>query len=169
MVPDQARHTIFRSAQINGGRPTNMSMSMSRASLPTLFLKVGGAVLLLLGIVGYIGIFNTISFFNLDAGENAAHTVLGIVALAFGFFVKDQNVNNWLVVIVGVVGLITGVSGFFLATGDFMGGHFAHPNFFGLANLENPADNLLHLVVGIVALLAVFLSRPAMAPAVSSR
>ncbi len=138
---------------------------MSRENLPTLFLKVGGAVLLVLGIVGYIGIFNNVSFFSLDAGENLAHTVLGIVALGFGFLVKDQNVTRWLVVIVGAVGIITGVLGFFLANGDFMGGHFAHPNFFGLANLENPADNLLHLVVGIVALLAVYVNRPAMAPA----
>lgn len=138
---------------------------MTRENLPTLFLKVGGAALLVLGIVGYIGIFNNVSFFNLDAGENLAHTVLGIVALGFGFLVKDQNVIKWLVVIVGAVGIITGVLGFFLANGDFMGGHFAHPNFFGLANLENPADNLLHLVVGIVALLAVYMNRPAMAPA----
>ena len=138
---------------------------MSRENLPTLFLKVGGAVLLVLGIVGYIGIFNNVSIFNLDAGENLAHTVLGIVALGFGFIVKDQNVTRWLVVIVGAVGIITGAGGFFLANGDFMGGHFAHPNFFGLANLENPADNLLHLVVGIVALLAVYMNRPAMAPA----
>ena len=138
---------------------------MSRGNLPTLFLKVGGAVLLVLGIVGYIGIFNNVSFFNLDAGENLAHTVLGIVALGFGFLVKDQNVTRWLVVIVGAVGIITGVGGFLLANGDFMGGHFAHPNFFGLANLENPADNLLHLVVGIVALLAVYMNRPAIAPA----
>ncbi len=138
---------------------------MSRGNLPTLFLKVGGGVLLVLGIVGYIGVFNNVSFFNLDAGENLAHTVLGIVALGFGFFVKDQNITKWLVVIVGAVGIITGVGGFFLANGDFMGGHFAHPNFFGLANLENPADNLLHLVVGIVALLAVYMNRPAMTPA----
>ena len=140
---------------------------MSRENLPTLFLKVGGAVLLLLGIVGYIGVTNNVNFFNLDAGENLAHSVLGIVALGFGFFVKDQTINRWLVVIVGVVGLIFGVLGFFLANGDFMGGHFAHPNFLGLANLENPADNLLHLVVGVVALLSVYLNRPAMASAVS--
>ncbi len=138
---------------------------MSRENLPTLFLKVGGVVLLLLGIVGFIGVFNNVSFFNLDAGENLAHSVLGIVALGFGFFVKDQTINRWLVVIVGALGLITGVWGFFLANGDFMGGHFAHPNFYGLANLENPADNLLHLVVGIVALLAVYFNRPAMTPA----
>ncbi len=138
---------------------------MSRENLPTLFLKVGGAVLFLLGIVGYIGVTNNVNFFNLDAGENLAHAVLGIVALGVGFFVKDQNANKWLVVIIGVSGLIVGVWGFFLANGDFMGGHFAHPNFYGLANLENPADNLLHLVVGIVALLAVYMNRPAMTPA----
>lgn len=138
---------------------------MSRENLPTLFLKVGGAVLLLLGIVGFIGVFNNVSFFNLDTGENLAHTVLGIGALGFGFFVKDQTINRWLVVIVGALGLLTGVWGFFLANGDFMGGHFAHPNFYGLANLENPADNLLHLLVGLVALLAVYFNRPVMAPA----
>ncbi len=138
---------------------------MSRENLPTLFLKVGGAVLFLLGIVGYIGVTNNVNFFNLDAGENLAHSVLGIVALGFGFFVKDQSINKWLVVIVGVVALFFGVVGFFLTNGDFMGGHFAHPNFLGVANLENPADNLLHLVVGIVALLAVYFNRPAMAPA----
>ena len=142
---------------------------MSRESVPTLFLKVGGAVLLLLGIVGFIGLFNNVSFFNLDTGENLAHTVLGLVALGFGFLVKDETVNRWLVGIVGVLGLVTGVWGFFLANGDFMGGHFAHPNFFGLANLENPADNLLHLLVGVVALLAVYFSVPAMASARSQR
>ncbi len=140
-------------------------MTMSRENLPTLFLQVGGAVLLLLGIVGYIGVTNGISFFNLDAGENLAHAVLGIVALGFGFFVKDQDIKRWLVVIVGVVALIFGAWGFFLADGVFMANHFAHPNFYGLANLENPADNLLHLVVGVVGLLAVFMNRPAMAPA----
>jgi len=145
-----------------------MNMNMSNGNLPTLFLRVGGAVLLVIGIVGYIGIFNNVSFFNLDAGENLAHTVLGIGALGFGFF-GNQNINKWLVVIVGAVGLIIGVWGFFLANGDFMGGHFAKPNFLGLANLENPADNLLHLVVGIAALLSVFLNRPAMTPAVGGR
>lgn len=137
---------------------------MSRENLPTLFLKVGGAVLLVLGIVGYIGVFNNVSWFNLDAGENLAHSALGIVALAVGFFVTDARTKWWLVVIVGVSGLIIGVLGFFLANGDFMAGHFAHPNFLGLANLESPADNLLHLIVGIVALLVVFAGRPAMMP-----
>jgi len=138
---------------------------MSRENLPTLFLKVGGAVLLLLGVVGYIGVTNNVNFFNLDGGENLAHSVLGIVALGFGFLVKDQTLNKWLVVVVGVVALVFGVWGFFLANGNFAGGHFTNPNFYGLANLENPADNLLHLVVGIVALLAVYFNRSAMAPA----
>jgi hypothetical protein len=36
------------------------------------------------------------------------------------------------------------------------------PNTFGLANLENPADNLLHLVVGAWALYAAWRPAPEM-------
>ncbi len=138
---------------------------MSRENLPTLFLKVGGAVLLLLGLIGLIGVFNNVSWFNLDAGENIAHIVLGVVGLGFGFFVKDANINKWLVVILGVTGLVIGLGGFFLSGSTFANGAFAKPNFFGVANLENPADNLLHLAVGIVAFLAVFMDKPVPAAA----
>ncbi len=41
---------------------------------PKQFLTVGGAILLLLAIVGYLGVFSTEgSFFWLDSGENVAH------------------------------------------------------------------------------------------------
>ncbi len=128
---------------------------MSRENLPTTFLKIGGAVLLFLGLLGFTGVTNSIDFFNLDFGENLGHTVLGIVGLAFGFFVKDARINKWLVVVLGVTGLFFGILGFFLPAGSFSKG-----NFLGLANLENPADNLLHLVVGVVAFLAVFYDEP---------
>src|SRR5215470_1507506 len=54
---------------------------------PKGFLTYGGAILLLLGLVGYVGIFSESSFpsFYLDSGENIAHTFLGIVALAIVF------------------------------------------------------------------------------------
>ncbi len=139
---------------------------MSRENLPTLFLKIGGAVLLILGLVGFTGLFNSVEWFNLDTGENLAHTVLGVVGLGFGFFVKDARINKWLVVVLGVTGLFFGLLGFFLGGSTFANGAFAKPNFLGLANLENPADNLLHLVVGIVAFLAIFYDKPmAAAPA----
>ena len=37
-----------------------------------------------------------------------------------------------------------------------------HRNFYGLANLESPADNLLHLVVGIWAAAAAYANRQPM-------
>ena len=42
------------------------------------------------------------------------------------------------------------------------------PNTFGISNLESPADDILHLVVGIWALAAAFLPRSSMAVAASS-
>ena len=123
---------------------------------PRLFLIYGGAVLLLLGIVGYLGVFtepNTPGFW-LDSGENLAHTFLGIVALA-AVFVPGLNTAlkpyyRAIVALVGVIALFFAVYGFLNASG-------AEPNTFGVANLENPADNLLHLVVGIVALVAAWM------------
>lgn len=121
-----------------------------------LFLIYGGAVLLLLGIVGYLGIFTEAKTpgFWLDSGENLAHTVLGLVALA-AVFVPGLNTAlkpyyRAIVALVGVLALFFAVYGFLNASG-------AEPNTFGVANLENPSDNLLHLVVGIVALVAAWM------------
>jgi hypothetical protein len=49
--------------------------------------------------------------------------------------------------IVGVVALVFAVWGFMVRDLPFQ-------NFYDLANLENPLDNLLHLVVGVWALWA---------------
>ena len=120
---------------------------------PKQFLLVGGIILLLLGIVGYAGVFSDAkSAFYLDAGENIAHTVLGIVAIAASYLLKDANLQKWLVVVVGVVALFFGVYGFIVAGN-------ASPNTFGVSNLESPADDILHLVVGIWALYAAFMGK----------
>lgn len=117
---------------------------------PKQFLQIGGAILLLLGIVGYAGVFSdTKSAFYLDGGENIAHTVLGIVALAASMWLKDANMQKWLVAVVGIVALFFGVYGFAVAGNT-------PPNTFGISNLESPADDILHLVVGIWALAAAF-------------
>lgn len=125
---------------------------------PRLFLTVGGAVLLLLGVVGYLNVFTESGSpsFWLDNGENVAHTALGIVALA-AVFVPGLNTAlapyyRAIVGLVGVIALFFAVYGFLQPAGT--GGD---PNTFGISNLENPADNLLHLVVGIVAIAAVYM------------
>jgi hypothetical protein len=125
---------------------------------PKLFLTVGGAVLLLLGIVGYLNVFTEggTPAFWLDGGENLAHTVLGIVALA-AVFVPGLNTAlapyyRAIVILVGLIALFFAVYGFLQPAGTS-----ADPNTFGISNLESPADNLLHLAVAIAAFAAAWL------------
>lgn len=128
---------------------------MAGVFTPRGFLTYGGVTLLLLGIVGFVGVFSQSSFpsFYLDAGENVAHTALGIVALAIAFVpgLKDafSPYYRWIVILLGIVAL------FFAVYGFYVGGN-AEPNTFGLANLESPLDDLLHLVVGAWALYAAW-------------
>jgi len=117
---------------------------------PKQFLLIGGIVLLALGLVGFAGVFSQMnSFFYLDNSENVAHTGLGIIAIAASYVLKDANLQKWLVVAVGVLALFFTVYGFAVAAN-------ASPNTFGIANLESPADDILHLVVGVWALAAAF-------------
>ena len=122
---------------------------------PRGFLITGGAVLLVLGLLGFV-ILNDPSqgFFWLDSAENIAHIALGLVALA-AVFVPGLNTSlapyyRWIVILVGVIALFFGVYGFLIPTGSP-----ASPNTFRLANLEL-GDNLLHLLVAAWAFAAAF-------------
>jgi hypothetical protein len=55
-----------------------------------------------------------------------------------------------------VIALFFSLYGFLLPAGSS-----ADPNAFGVANLESPADNLLHLVIGLVALAAMYVKSSA--------
>ena len=128
---------------------------MNSLFTPKGFLTYGGAILLLLGIVGYLNIFTQASVpaFYLDNGENVAHVFLGIVALAI-VFVPGLNsafapYYRWIVILLGIVAL------FFAVYGFYVGGNAA-PNTFGISNLESPLDDILHLVVGAWALYAAW-------------
>ena len=135
---------------------------MSSLFTPKGFLTYGGVVLLLLGIVGYLGVFSesSVPAFWLDNGENLAHTFLGLVALAIVFIPGLNSMfapyYRWIVILLGIVAL------FFAVYGFYVGGN-ASPNTFGVANLESPADDILHLVVAAWALYAAWRPQPAMA------
>jgi hypothetical protein len=124
------------------------------------FLRYGGAVLLLVGIVGYIGVLNNVAFFTLDAGENIAHTVLGIVGIAVGFGIKNAGVHRLLTWVLLITAAVFTVWGLILPSGGTLNnGTWSNPNFYGLANLENPADSVLHLVVAAWAAAALYMER----------
>ncbi len=112
------------------------------------FLQTGGSVLVLLGILGFVGVIGPTasqsvfgSHWWFDNGENWVHLILGIVAL-LASFVLPAIAQKPLVLLMGVAGVAIGLYSLLVST-----------NFFG-ANLENPADTILHLVVGAWALFA---------------
>ena len=136
---------------------------MANVLTPKGFLTYGGAVLLLLGVLGFVALSDATAYpsFYLDSGENVAHTALGIIALAI-VFVPGLNTMfepyyRWIVILLGIVALFFAVYGFVVS------GDSSMANTFGLANLENPADNILHLVVGAWALYAAWRPAPMMA------
>jgi hypothetical protein len=114
---------------------------------PRQFLLIGGAVLVLVGILGFVGVIGPTaqdSIFGepwwFDNGENWAHTILGVVAIIAGVALPS-GAQRGLVILVGLVGIFFGVYNLFSTT--FLG-----------TNLENPADTLLHFAVGAWALLS---------------
>lgn len=127
------------------GRP--FAGTYSEKMNPKQFLQIGGAVLVLVGILGFLGpigpdqaasVFGKAWWF--DNGENWAHLLLGVAALV-ALFVLPAGAQRGLVMLVGVLALFFAVYNLFST------------NFLG-ANLERPADLLLHLVIGLWALKA---------------
>jgi len=120
---------------------------------PKAFLKIGGIILLIVAILGFIGVIGPTeeSLFGpawyFDEAENTAHFLLGVVALIL-FHFGSEGVQKSVVQILGVLGILVGLFSLFgpVTTGVSLLG----------AQLQNPADTILHLIVGIWALCAGF-------------
>ena len=115
---------------------------------PKQFLQIGGVVLVVVGLLGFVGVIGPTSEASIfgsawwfDNAENWAHLVIGVVALIAQAALGMQQ-QKMLVQVVGWVGVLVGL--YSLVIG---------PSFLG-ANLENPADTILHLVIGGWALWA---------------
>jgi hypothetical protein len=127
---------------------------------PNGFLKIGGAVLVLVALLGFfhvIGPMPADSIFGeawyFDNGENWAHLILGVVGL-IAAFTLSASMQKTLVMLLGIIGVLVGIYSIF------------SPSFLG-ANLENPADTILHLAVGAWALYAS-MRKPKMMAAMGS-
>lgn len=111
----------------------------------TSFLKIGGGVLVVVGLLGFVGLIGPTSeqsifgtFWWFDNAENVAHLVLGIVGLIVAFALP-LSLHKPVTLLVGVLALFFALYNVFSV--DFLG-----------ATLQNPADLVLHLVVGVWAL-----------------
>lgn len=119
---------------------------------PKQFLQIGGLVLVLVAVLGFVGVIGPTpekSVFGgawyFDNGENWAHLVLGVVAFAAAY-VLGGGTQKTLVKLLGIIGLLVGLYSLFSSIP-------AGANFLG-AQLQNPLDTILHLAVGLWALMA---------------
>lgn len=124
---------------------------------PKQFLMLGGIVLVLVAVLGFVGLIGPTedSVFGanwyFDIYENWAHLILGVVALIAAYTLKSANAQKWLVVLVGILALFFGVWSLLVSSS------------FGGATLQNPADTILHFVVGIWALCSAYMCNKRMA------
>jgi len=128
---------------------------------PKQFLLIGGIILVALGVLGMVGVLGPTQDESVlvdmgldwwfDDAENWAHLVLGVIALAAAFVVP-AGMQRWLVLAVGVLGILVGL--YSVLNDTVLWG----------ANLQNPEDTLLHLVVGAWALAASWKKSEAAAP-----
>lgn len=115
---------------------------------PKQFLRCSGLFFLALAVLGFVWpgqqLYPT---FYLDQNENFGHLIIGLVILSAAHLLKNTNLQKWLVILVGILGLYLGVRGFVVAGKP-------EPNYYGIVNLEM-LDNLLHLAFGAWAFCVV--------------
>lgn len=127
-----------------------------------MWLTVLGAVLLLLGVLGFLA--PHLLRLHLEEGEMAIHFILGIVTLAVAFGVKDEPMLNNITITFAVIYILVGIVGFVLP-------EVAGENARGIADLwhVSAVDNVVHLLVGAVTAAAWWMSRETAPGAMAGR
>ncbi len=124
---------------------------MSYVLSPKGFLQVGGVVLVLVAVLGYVGLIGPTSdslfgeYWYFDNAENIAHLVLGVVALIASVTISS-SLQRYLTIAVGVLAIV-------VALVSLVGQIPMGTTLLGAA-LQNPFDTVLHIVVGVWAVLA---------------
>lgn len=115
--------------------------------MTVLYAQVIGVVVLLIAVVGLLAGEGPLLGFNIELVEDLIHVVSGGLLAYVGFAARRQA--RAVVGAVGVVYVLVGVVG------------FVAPMLFGLLPEYGygVADNVLHLILGVLALVAVQ-SRP---------
>lgn len=110
------------------------------------FALILGIVLVLVGILGFIE--NNLIGDNGYFGTNTIQDVLHLIAGAFGIYAGTKGRGPGYNITIGWIGIVLGILGFIPKIKDL------------LANLLNinPVITVLHLIIGIVALLVYYLA-----------
>ena len=112
-----------------------------------LFAQVLGVVLILIGVVGALlgdGLLG--GLLNIDFTEDMIHLLTGGILAYVGFGRDEPNLRSIVVGAVGVLYVLVGILGFI----------FPPPYGSALISGYTVADNLVHLLLGALALVVVF-------------
>ena len=112
------------------------------------YAQVVGVVLLLLGVLGLLlGDGLLLGLVNIDIVEDIIHLITGGLLAYVGFGQRDEGVARSVVSVLSVIYLLVGLLGFVV------------PDMLGLLQHGyTVGDNLVHLALGILGLVAVFAS-----------
>jgi hypothetical protein len=121
-------------------------MNMNR---PNGFLRLGGAIILIIGLLGVVGILGPDSSQSIFQsywwlGERESHVFIATaIALLFISFTFPALWQRYIVIIFGILEILIGSYTFF------------GQNIFGI-NLETPSDTIVHFIIGGWALYSVY-------------
>ncbi len=110
------------------------------------YAQIVGIVVLIVGVLGLVlGDDRRLIVFNIDLVEDIVHLITGGLMAYVGFAGRDSGAIRTVVGGIGVVYLLVGILGFIA------------PNLFGLLpHGYNIADNLLHLVLGVLGIVVAW-------------
>ena len=106
------------------------------------YAKVVGAAVLLIGILGLVLGDQLFGLLNIELPEDIVHLATGGLMAYVGFAQRDNRLARTVVGALGVVYLLVGIIG------------FIDPTLFGVLEIGYTwADNLLHLVLGVLGII----------------
>lgn len=118
---------------------------------PRFYLAFTGCLLLLLGILGYVGIVGPLSNDSIfgtnwwvDNGQSIVYIVVGLMSLLSAFVLRQPMIRKFIAFTIGGLLVCVGLLGIIVMRRHGMLNA-------GIAHLENPAETILHLVLGLWA------------------
>ncbi|MBA2284644.1 MAG: DUF4383 domain-containing protein [Ktedonobacteraceae bacterium] len=124
-----------------------------------IFALVVGVIFVILSIIGFLtptenatGVQAIFGIFDVDTIHNIIYLVTGLIAIATVFIGHSRTFNQ----VFGVVYTLLGLAGLIPAL-YFPAGSYGHDTglFLGLTHI-NAGDHILHLIVGIAAIVVGF-------------
>ena len=115
---------------------------------PKLFLQIGGAIFLVLGLIGFIAPTLFGDLIVLSDTQNIVHVVLGIGALILGSIEWAGVEKRWTALALALIALFYGIMGFIWSENPF--------NVTGLTDFEDPVDNVLYILIAIWGFATLF-------------